>query len=132
MWCFLLVLRACLHDVCFGTQPISRAFDSAGLHAMNNLLLSGKCIHSHRKKVSHLSPALLLLDEIGYLPIDQRGAEPALPGHQPNYQCGSIVLASDKAFKQWATIFNGDSTITSPVLERLLHHAETVFIEGSR
>ena len=48
--------------------------------------------------------------------------------------CGepeTLVLTSNKAFKQWATIFNGDSTITSAVLDRLLHHAETVLIEGS-
>jgi DNA replication protein DnaC len=43
----------------------------------------------------------------------------------------NLVLTSNKAFKQWATIFNGDSTITSAVLDRLLHHAETVLIEGS-
>ena len=36
-----------------------------------------------------------------------------------------------KAFKQWPAIFNGDSTITSAVLDRLLHHAETIVIEGS-
>ena len=79
----------------------------------------------------YLSPALLLLDEIGYLPIDQRGADLLFQVISQRYEHGSIVLTSNKAFKQWATIFNGDSTITSAVLDRLLHHAETVLIEGS-
>ena len=41
------------------------------------------------------------------------------------------MLTTNKAFKQWPTIFNGDSTITSAVLDRLLHHAEIVLIEGT-
>src|SRR6476660_5090214 len=77
------------------------------------------------------SPALLLLDEIGYLPIDQRGADLLFQVISQRYERGSIVLTSNKAFKQWATIFNGDSTITSAVLDRLLHHAEAIIIEGS-
>jgi DNA replication protein DnaC len=43
----------------------------------------------------------------------------------------AIVITTNKAFKQWPSIFNGDSTITSAVLDRLLHHAEIVLIEGS-
>ena len=66
----------------------------------------------------YLSPALLLLDEIGYLPIDQRGADLLFQVISQRYERGSIVLTSNKAFKQWATIFNGDSTITSAVLDR--------------
>ncbi|MBE7499004.1 MAG: ATP-binding protein [Verrucomicrobiales bacterium] len=41
-----------------------------------------------------------------------------------------MVLTTNKPFKQWAAIFNNDSTIASAVLDRLLHHAETVIIEG--
>jgi DNA replication protein DnaC len=79
--------------------------------------------------ISHLS--YCSLDEIGYLPIDQRGADLLFQVISQRYERGSIILTSNKAFKQWATIFNGDSTITSAVLDRLLHHAETVLIEGS-
>ena len=79
----------------------------------------------------YLAPALLLLDEVGYLPIDQRGADLLFQVISQRYERGSIVLTTNKTFKQWPTIFNGDSTITSAVLDRLLHHAETVVIEGS-
>ncbi len=47
------------------------------------------------------------------------------------YECGSVILTSNKAFKQWASIFNSDATVTSAVLHRLLHHCETIVIEGS-
>jgi len=79
----------------------------------------------------YLSPALLILDEVGYLPIDQRGADLLFQVISQRYERGSIVITSNKAFKQWPSIFNGDSTITSAVLDRLLHHAETTIIEGS-
>lgn len=79
----------------------------------------------------YTAPALLILDEVGYLPIDQRGADLLFQVISARYERGSIVLTTNKAFKQWPSIFNGDSTITSAVLDRLLHHAETVLIEGS-
>ena len=79
----------------------------------------------------YLSPSILLLDEVGYLPIDQRGADLLFQVISQRYERGSIVLTTNKAFKQWPTIFNGDSTITSAVLDRLLHHAEIVLIEGT-
>jgi DNA replication protein DnaC len=79
----------------------------------------------------YLSPSILLLDEVGYLPIDQRGADLLFQVISLRYERGSIVLTTNKAFKQWPSIFNGDSTITSAVLDRLLHHAEIVLIEGT-
>lgn len=79
----------------------------------------------------YTAPALLILDEVGYLPIDQRGADLLFQVISARYERGSIVLTTNKAYKQWSSIFNGDSTITSAVLDRLLHHGETVLIEGS-
>jgi DNA replication protein DnaC len=79
----------------------------------------------------YTTPSLLILDEVGYLPIDQRGADLLFQVISARYERGSIVLTTNKAYKQWSSIFNGDSTITSAVLDRLLHHGETVIIEGS-
>jgi len=79
----------------------------------------------------YTTPVLLVLDEVGYLPIDQRGADLLFQVISARYERGSIVLTTNKAYKQWSSIFNGDSTITSAVLDRLLHHGETVLIEGS-
>lgn len=79
----------------------------------------------------YTNPALLILDEIGYLPIDQRGADLLFQVISARYERGSIVLTTNKAFKQWPSIFNGDSTITSAVLDRLLHHGHTIVLEGA-
>jgi DNA replication protein DnaC len=79
----------------------------------------------------YLRPALLVLDEVGYLPIDQRGADLLFQVISQRYERGSIILTTNKAFKQWSSIFAGDSTIASAVLDRLLHHAQTVVIEGT-
>lgn len=78
----------------------------------------------------YTTPMLLVLDEVGYLPIDQHGADLLFQVISARYERGSIVLTTNKAFKQWPSIFNGDSTITSAVLDRLLHHGEVVVIEG--
>ena len=79
----------------------------------------------------YLRPRLLILDELGYLPIDQHGADLLFQVISQRYERGSIVLTTNKPFKQWASIFNNDGILASAVLDRLLHHAETVVIEGS-
>ncbi len=79
----------------------------------------------------YTKPDLLILDEIGYLPIDQRGADLLFQVISARYERGSIILTTNKAFKQWPAIFNGDSTITAAVLDRLLHHGHTVVLEGT-
>jgi DNA replication protein DnaC len=78
----------------------------------------------------YLTPQLLILDELGYLPIDKLGADLLFQVISARYERGPIVLTTNKAFKHWPTIFNNDSTLTAAVLDRLLHHAETVVIEG--
>ncbi len=78
----------------------------------------------------YLTPHVLILDELGYLPIDKHGADLLFQIISARYERGSIILTTNKPFKQWATIFNNDATLASAVLDRLLHHAETVLIEG--
>ncbi len=77
-----------------------------------------------------VAPAILCIDEVGYLPIDKTGADLLFQVISQRYERGSIVLTTNQAYKHWAKIFNNDSTLTSAVLDRLLHHAETVIIEG--
>jgi DNA replication protein DnaC len=75
-------------------------------------------------------PSLLILDELGYLPIDKVGADLLFQIISLRYEQGTLIITSNRAFKHWAEIFNNDSTLTSAILDRLLHHAETVIIEG--
>jgi DNA replication protein DnaC len=78
----------------------------------------------------YLKPTLLILDELGYLPIDKAGADLLFQIISRRYERGAIIITSNRVFKKWAEIFNNDATLTSALLDRLLHHAETVLIEG--
>ena len=78
----------------------------------------------------YTKPALLILDELGFLPIDKSGADLLFQVISLRYEKGSTMITSNRAFKDWPKIFNNDSTLTSAILDRLLHHAEMVIIEG--
>jgi len=78
-----------------------------------------------------LRPELLIIDELGYLPIDKHGADLLFQVISKRYERGSMVITTNKAFKDWPEVFGNDATLTSAVLDRLLHHAQTVVIEGS-
>ena len=77
-----------------------------------------------------LKPAFLVVDELGYLPIDKFGADALFQVISQRYERGSTLITSNRSFKQWPEIFNNDSTLTSALLDRLLHHAESIVIEG--
>mgnify|MGYP001596285099 FL=1 len=72
----------------------------------------------------------VVLDELGYLPIDKAGADLLFQIISGRYEKGSTLITTNQPYKNWARLFNNDTTITSAVLDRLLHHAETVVIEG--
>jgi DNA replication protein DnaC len=88
---------------------------------------AGRLVQEMKK---YTRPQLLLVDELGYLPIDKRGADLLFQVISQRYERGSILLTTNKAFKHWPSIFNNDSTLTSAILDRILHHAETLVIEG--
>lgn len=78
----------------------------------------------------YVRPDLLILDELGYLPIDKTGADLLFQIISHRYESASLIITTNRAFKDWPEIFNNDSTLTSALLDRLLHHTETVVIEG--
>ena len=97
---------------------------------VNDLTAAQKAGQLKQALKKYLNPQLLHLDEIGYLAIDQRGADLLFQVISQRYERGSIIITTNKPFKQWPSIFANDTTIASAVLDRLLHHAETVVIEG--
>jgi DNA replication protein DnaC len=101
------------------------------IEVINDLSAAQKKTTLKTELKKYLRPRILILDEVGYLPIDQHGADLLFQVISQRYERGSIVLTTNKPFKQWPAIFNNDSTITAAVLDRLLHHAETVVIEGA-
>ena len=64
------------------------------------------------------------------MPIDKTGADLLFQIISQRNEHGSTILTTNRVYKKWAEIFNNDSTLTSAVLDRLLHHADTVTIEG--
>jgi len=75
-------------------------------------------------------PALLLLDELGYLPIDKRGADLLFQVVAARYETGSIVLTTNRAFRDWGTTFDVDNTLATALIDRLMHHGEAIVIQG--
>ncbi len=75
-------------------------------------------------------PALLIVDEIGYLPITKNGANLFFQLVNARYERNSMVLTSNKSFKEWGDIF-GDSVVAAALLDRLLHHCHIVNIQGN-
>jgi DNA replication protein DnaC len=117
-----LAYQACLkgHSVLFATA----------VDVINSLAAAQAANRLRAELKKYLSPSVLVLDELGYLPVDKRGADLLFQIISQRYERGSIILTSNRAFKNWPEIFNNDSTLTSAILDRLLHHAETILIEG--
>jgi len=78
----------------------------------------------------YTAPSILIIDELGYLPVDKLGCDLLFQVFSQRYERGSIIITSNRAYKDWPEIFNNDSMLTSALLDRLLHHAQTVIIEG--
>ena len=78
----------------------------------------------------YVKPRVLCIDEFGYLPIDKFGADCLFQIISHRYERGATLVTTNRIYKHWASIFNNDAVLTSALLDRLLHHAETVLIEG--
>jgi len=111
-------------------QGISVLFTSA-IDAINTLSAAQAANRLKSELKRYLTPSLLCLDELGFLPIDKHGADLLFQIISLRYEQGSIVITSNRSFKEWPQIFNNDSTLTSAILDRLLHHSETILIEGT-
>lgn len=79
---------------------------------------------------AYVAPRLLVIDELGYLPMDKRGADLIFQVISARYERGATVITTNTVYKQWARIFNNDATLTTAILDRLVHHCETITIEG--
>jgi len=114
--------QACLkgHSVLFTTA----------IDTVNSLIAANTHGRLKHELARYLKPSLLILDELGYLPVDKIGSDLLFQIISQRYERGSIIINSNRPYKKWHEIFNNDATMTSAALDRLLHHAETVQIEG--
>ena len=98
---------------------------------MINVLTTAQINGTLEKKLKEYTrPSLLLLDELGYLPIDKRGADLMFQVVAARYECGSIVITTNRTFREWGKIFDVDNTLATAIIDRLMHHGEAMVIEG--
>ena len=74
-------------------------------------------------------PRLLILDELGYLPLSREEASLFFRLLVRGYERASLIVTSNKSFADWGDVFN-DQVLATAILDRLLHHATTVNIKG--
>ena len=79
---------------------------------------------------TYVRPQLLLLDELGYLPIDKRGADLLFQVVAARYETGSIVVTTNRTFREWGTLLDADNTLATALIDRLMHHGEAIVIKG--
>lgn len=92
----------------------------------------GKALGENRldEKLKLLTqPQVLIIDEIGYIPIDRQGANLFFQLVSRRYERGAIILTSNQSLGAWGEVF-GDPVIASAILDRLLHHSSTINIKG--
>ena len=84
-----------------------------------------------RERIRYLSrAALLVVDEIGYLPVVPGGGNLFFQLVNARYEKGAMILTSNRGFAEWGEVFD-DPVVTTALLDRLLHHAVVIQIEGS-
>mgnify|MGYP006293076143 FL=1 len=73
---------------------------------------------------------LLIIDEIGYLPMGREQANLFFQVVSKRYERGAMILTSNLTFGSWDQAFAGEAVLTAAMLDRLLHHATVVQISG--
>jgi DNA replication protein DnaC len=97
------------------------------LHSLEDAQSAGRLTHRLRTLVF---PSLMVIDEIGYLPISRTGAMLFFQLLSRRYEQASTILTSNKGFEEWGEIF-GDEVMAAALIDRLVHHCHIVNIRGN-
>ena len=81
-----------------------------------------------RRIVNH--PRLLIIDEIGYLPMGREQANHFFQVIAQRYEHGSVIVTSKLSFAQWDSTFASDKILTAAMLDRHLHHSHVIQCRG--
>lgn len=82
------------------------------------------------KAKRYLNSALLIIDEVGFRPLDRMEANLFFRLVSARYERGSIIVTTNKHVRDWPDVFAGDEILTTAILDRLLHHVHIVHIDG--
>jgi DNA replication protein DnaC len=81
------------------------------------------------KLTEYCKPRLLIIDELGYLPFERRGAHLFFQLVNRRYEKGSLLVTTNQRVSEWGIVF-GDEVLATAILDRLLHHSHTLLITG--
>lgn len=99
----------------------------------NDLIETLKKAYSHNRLDDKLKTLakyrLLIIDEVGYLPIDLEAANMLFQLINKRYEKNSTIITTNKSFSKWGELF-GDNMIANAILDRLLHHSHVISITG--
>jgi DNA replication protein DnaC len=79
--------------------------------------------------ITYIKPKLLIIDELGYLPLEPNAAHLFFQLVSRRYERGAILITSNRSVGEWGTVF-GDAVVATAILDRLLHHSHVVTIRG--
>jgi len=97
---------------------------------MINRLQQSRADLSYQKKIQiYLKPDLLILDELGYRSMAERTVEDFFGIISKRYEKGSLIITTNRELKEWDKVFI-DKTLTSAIIDRLLHHSRIIEIKG--
>jgi DNA replication protein DnaC len=117
-----------------GVRATERGYKARFVTAADFSLLLKKARHRYRidryLKRATLDPSLLIFDEIGCLLLKKEQAEMTFQVVANRYERGSVILTSKLSFGDCEQALDGDSALTSTMLDRLLHHAHVIQIRG--
>jgi len=97
---------------------------------IEDLMLSVKDGTITSKLLAYSRLNLLIIDELGYMPITKEQANVLFQLVSVRYEKGSIILTSNYNFEDWAQIFQ-DNVVAAAIIDRIVHHARIFFINGS-
>jgi DNA replication protein DnaC len=115
-----------------GIEAIRRGYRTLFIGAQALIASLARAHHENRledKLKLYCQPKLLVIDEIGYIPIDRLGANLFFQLISRRYERGAMIMTSNQPYSNWGEIF-GDQVIASAILDRVLHHAISISIKG--
>ena len=96
---------------------------------INNLITAYNENRAEQRIRHYLKYKLLIIDEIGYLPIDKVGSSLFFQLISKRYENKSTIITTNQSFDKWSEVF-GDATVANAILDRLVHHSEIINIKG--
>jgi DNA replication protein DnaC len=119
-------------SIALGVKAVEAGYSVLFLTLEQLMIRLTKALHENRleRSLQQLTyPKLLIIDEIGYLPLSQTEASLFFRLVVRRYERASLIVTSNKSFLDWGEVFN-DHVLATAVLDRLLHHATTLNIKG--